>query len=218
MFKALNIFNPWKTHSKVGISPLCSWITTARKKIKKKQLKKKNPLFTGYWMLYDLVFQIFFSLFYLNGCWQQQSSCCLCSNTTSKYPKHRLEGLKEYVALLFYYQLTYLILSFSHRIVEWFGLEETLKIIYFQTSCHGQGCHPLCWVAQSPIQAGLELFQEWDIHSSSGHPVAVPHHPHGAEILPPVKSKSSLFYFKKVIYPIIALYKNSISIFSVGLL
>ncbi|KAK4818440.1 hypothetical protein QYF61_013127 [Mycteria americana] len=37
---------------------------------------------------------------------------------------------------------------------------------------------PLDQVAQSPIQPGLEHFQGWGIHSFSGQPVPVPHHPH----------------------------------------
>ena len=43
----------------------------------------------------------------------------------------------------------------EHRIVEWFGLGGTLKIIQFQTPCHGQGHLPLDQVAQSPVQPGL---------------------------------------------------------------
>ena len=39
-----------------------------------------------------------------------------------------------------------------HRIVEWFGLEGPLKIIWFQPLCHGQGHLPLDQVSQSPIQ------------------------------------------------------------------
>ena len=43
-----------------------------------------------------------------------------------------------------------------NRIIEWFGLEGTLKIIWVQPPCHGQGHPPLDQVAQSPIQPGLE--------------------------------------------------------------
>jgi len=46
-----------------------------------------------------------------------------------------------------------------HRIIEWFGLEGTLKIILFLPPCHGQGHIPLDQVAQSPIQPSLEHFQ-----------------------------------------------------------
>ena len=61
--------------------------------------------------------------------------------------------------------------SFSlikHRIIEWFGLEGTLKIIWFQAICHGQGHLPVDQVAQSPIQPGLEHCQGGGIHSFSG--------------------------------------------------
>jgi len=47
----------------------------------------------------------------------------------------------------------------NHRIIEWFGLEVTLKISWFQPPCHEQGHLPLDQVAQSPIQPGLEHFQ-----------------------------------------------------------
>uniref|UniRef100_A0A8C3PLQ6 Uncharacterized protein n=1 Tax=Calidris pygmaea TaxID=425635 RepID=A0A8C3PLQ6_9CHAR len=71
-----------------------------------------------------------------------------------------------------------------HRIIEWFGLEGTLKIIEFQTPCHGQGHLPLDQVAQSPIQPGLEHLQGWGSHNFSGQPVPVSHHPHSKEFLP----------------------------------
>ena len=41
-----------------------------------------------------------------------------------------------------------------HRIIEWFGLEGTLKLIQFQPPCHGQGHLPLDQVAQNSIQPG----------------------------------------------------------------
>jgi len=41
-----------------------------------------------------------------------------------------------------------------YRIIEWYGLEGTLKIIWFQPPCHEQGHLPLDQVAQSPIQPG----------------------------------------------------------------
>jgi len=52
----------------------------------------------------------------------------------------------------------------SHRL----RLTRTVKIMYFQSLCCRQGCHPLGEAAQSPIQSGLEHFQGWDIHSFSG--------------------------------------------------
>ena len=68
--------------------------------------------------------------------------------------------------------------------MEQFGLEGTLKLIYLQTPCHGQGHLPLDHVAQSPIQPGLEHCQGGDIHIFSGQPLPVPHHPHTKEFLP----------------------------------
>ncbi|PKU41813.1 hypothetical protein llap_7886 [Limosa lapponica baueri] len=58
----------------------------------------------------------------------------------------------------------------DHRIIEWFGLEGTLKIIKFQDPCREQGHLPLDQVAQSPIQSGLEQLQGWGIHNFSGQP------------------------------------------------
>ncbi|KAK4822675.1 hypothetical protein QYF61_019042 [Mycteria americana] len=86
---------------------------------------------------------------------------------------------------------------------EWFGLEGTLKIIWFQAPCHGQGHLPLDQVAQSPIQPGLEHFQGWDIHSFSGQPVP---------------SNSTLFQFKAITPCPIATCpcKKSLSSFLVG--
>jgi len=52
-------------------------------------------------------------------------------------------------------------------IIEWFGLEGTLKIISFQPPCHGQGHLPVDQVAQSPVQPGLEHCQGGGSHSSS---------------------------------------------------
>jgi len=49
--------------------------------------------------------------------------------------------------------------------------------------CHGQGHLPSDQVAQSPIQPGLEHFQERGIHSFSAKPVPVPHKPHSKEFL-----------------------------------
>ena len=52
----------------------------------------------------------------------------------------------------------------SHRILEWLGLEGTLKIIKIQPPCHMQGCQPPDEAAQGPIQPDLEYLQRW------GHP------------------------------------------------
>jgi len=61
-----------------------------------------------------------------------------------------------------------------------------LKDHLVPTPCHEQGHLPLDQVAQSSIQPGLEHFQGGDIHSFSGQPVPVLHHPHGEEFLPNV--------------------------------
>ena len=53
----------------------------------------------------------------------------------------------------------------NHRIIEWFGLEGTLKITWFQPPCHEQVHLPLDQVAQSSIQRGLEHCQGEGIHS-----------------------------------------------------
>ena len=64
------------------------------------------------------------------------------------------------------------------RIIERFVLEGTFKIISFQPPCFRQGHLLLDQVAHSSIQPGLECFQGWGIHSFSGQPVPVSHHPH----------------------------------------
>jgi len=81
----------------------------------------------------------------------------------------------------------------NHRIIEWFGLEGTLKIIWFQIPCHEQGHLPPDQVAQSSIQPGLEHCQGGGSHSFSGQSLPVPHHPHGEEFLPNIQSKYALF-------------------------
>jgi len=70
-----------------------------------------------------------------------------------------------------------------HRIIEWFGLEVTLKIVWFQPPCRGQGHLALDLVAQRCIQPGPEHFQGGGIHNFSGQSVPGPHHPHGEEFL-----------------------------------
>jgi len=71
----------------------------------------------------------------------------------------------------------------AYRITEWFGLEGTLKIFWFQPPRHEHGHLPPDQVAQSSIQPGLQHFQVGGIHSFSGQPVPVFHHPHGEEFL-----------------------------------
>lgn len=85
------------------------------------------------------------------------------------------------------------------RITEWFGLEETLKIIQFQTSAIGKGYLPLDQVAQGPIQPGLDHIQGWGIHNFTGQHILVPYCPLSEEFLPNTSSKYTLFLFKTVI-------------------
>jgi len=84
---------------------------------------------------------------------------------------------------------------FSIRIIEWFWLEGTLKVIWFQPPCHEQGHLPPAEAAQSSIQPGLEQCQGGGSHSFSGQPVPGPHHPHGGEFPPNIQSQAALFQF-----------------------
>jgi len=43
----------------------------------------------------------------------------------------------------------------AYRIIDWFGLEGTLKVITVRSPCHGQGHLLLDQGAQSPMQPGL---------------------------------------------------------------
>ena len=88
--------------------------------------------------------------------------------------------------------------SENYEIIEWFGLEGTLKIIWFQSPCHGQAHLPPDQVAQSPIQSGLEQCQGGGSHSFSGQPVRVPHHLHGEEFLFYIDPKSTIFQSKAI--------------------
>jgi len=74
---------------------------------------------------------------------------------TTKAPKLEIKGRRGNTALCWREEIQSQVRS---GITEWFGLEGTLKIIYFQPPCHGQGHLPLDQVAQSPIQPGLEGF------------------------------------------------------------
>ncbi|TRZ25652.1 hypothetical protein HGM15179_001463, partial [Zosterops borbonicus] len=69
----------------------------------------------------------------------------------------------------------------THKIIERFGLEETLKVMYFKPPYHGQGNLSLDQVTQSPIQPDLGHLQ--GVHNFSGQPVLVPHHFHHNEFL-----------------------------------
>jgi len=63
-------------------------------------------------------------------------------------------------------------------------LEGTLKIIWFQPPCNGQGHLPLHQVTQSSIQPDLEHCQGGGSHKFSGLHVTVFHHSHGEEFVP----------------------------------
>jgi len=52
----------------------------------------------------------------------------------------------------------------------WVGKD--LKDNVVPTPCHGQGCQPLDWAAQGPMQWGQ--LQGWSIHGISGQPVPAP--------------------------------------------
>ena len=86
----------------------------------------------------------------------------------------------------------------NHSITEWFGLEGTLKIVWFQPPCHEQGHLPPAQGAQSSIQPGLERCQGGGSHSFSGQPGPGFHHPHGEEFLPNISSQSALLQFRAV--------------------
>ena len=58
------------------------------------------------------------------------------------------------------------------------------------TLCCGQGYLPPDQAAQYPIQPGLGHLQGLDIHSFSGQPVPVPHHPLSKKIPPDILSNS----------------------------
>jgi len=65
----------------------------------------------------------------------------------------------------------------SNRIIEWFGLERTFKIIQFPPHCYRQGHSPLDQPAQSRTQPGFECLQRgghlepfWATHSSVWSP------------------------------------------------
>jgi len=64
----------------------------------------------------------------------------------------------------------------------WVGRDLTDHLV--PTPCHRQGHLSVDWSAQSPIQPGLEHFQEGVSHNFSGQHVPVPHNSHHKEILP----------------------------------
>ena len=84
------------------------------------------------------------------------------------------------------------------RITECFGLEETFRGHLAQCPWSEQGHLQLDQVAQSPIQPGLECFQEWGICHLRGQPVPGFHYPHCKKFLPYIQSTTTLFQFKTI--------------------
>ena len=72
-------------------------------------------------------------------------------------------------------------LSWNHRMF-WVGRD--FERSSSPNPCSEQGHLQLDQVAQSPVQPGLECFQVWGLHSLSGQPAPVFHHPYGKEFLP----------------------------------
>lgn len=95
-----------------------------------------------------------------------------------------------------------------NRIIEWFGLEETLKVTQFWPSSYGQGHHSLDWVAQGPIQLVLKPFLGLDIHNLSGQAVSVPHCFHTKEFPPNI-----FFQFKTIFHCPVTIFPYKISLF-----
>ncbi|KAJ7400285.1 hypothetical protein WISP_00213 [Willisornis vidua] len=79
----------------------------------------------------------------------------------SLWPRQGLDWAKEVFAVLLDNQRVWK----NPRIPEWFGLEETLKILQFHLV---QRHLPTAQVAPSPVQPGLGHFQGWDSHIFSG--------------------------------------------------
>lgn len=69
-----------------------------------------------------------------------------------------------------------LALKYNHRIIVYFGLEGTLKLIDFPSSAMGRATFSPDQVAQNPTEPGLEHFWGCNIHSFSGLPVPVSDH------------------------------------------
>jgi len=88
---------------------------------------------------------------------------------------------------------------FTHlRIIAAFGLEGTFRGHLAKSLCSEQGHLQLDQVARSPIQPGLDCFQEWGLHYISGQYVTVFHHPHDKKLLAYIQSISTLPQFKTI--------------------
>lgn len=74
----------------------------------------------------------------------------LCTDDTSG--SSELKGHPEMCNCEHFSPLAFIQTIIFHRIMEWLGLDGTLKTIYFQLPCHGQGHHSLDQIALSPIQ------------------------------------------------------------------
>ncbi|XP_065538712.1 uncharacterized protein LOC136015979 [Lathamus discolor] len=88
----------------------------------------------------------------------------------------------------------------ERRILEWFMLEGTLKLIQFQPlPTGGQGHLTLEQLAPSPcVLPGLEHCRGRGRLSFSGHPVPAPQHPHREELLPESPSQSPLWQVQAI--------------------
>ena len=91
----------------------------------------------------------------------------------------------------------------THRIIESFELEGTVKGHLVQLLCHEQGHLQLNQSAQSPIQPDLECLQGRGIHHISGQPVPVAQHPYCKKLFPYIQSKSHVFLFEAIfLFPV----------------
>ena len=72
--------------------------------------------------------------------------------------------------------------------------------------------HTLDQAAQRPIQPHSECLQEWHIHSFSGQPLPVLHHPLSKSFLPGIKSKFPLLQFKTISPCLITIRSYKISV------
>ena len=98
------------------------------------------------------------------------SACVFCSLTdhiASGWVSERPPELPELQGWVFTHSYP-MCNTGERRTIEWFGLEGTLKIIWFHPPRHGQGHLPPAQGAQSSIQPVLEHCQGEGSHSFSG--------------------------------------------------